>query len=156
MRGNGRELVFTEQPLHLCTWTLSWSFEAHDLNHMRQRHNRAINPDSLGYFCMAVCPPCVICAHLKSERRGLTVWKGLSGTEESQRTVCFHESAWICESAESFVLCCFGFFWCGSFIMGQGFEETLWLYVIVYVTACVVSHFASSSGSTGHRSVTGW
>lgn len=120
MRGNGCELVFTEQPLHLCTWTLSWSFEAHDLNHMRQRHNRAINPDSLGYFCMAVCPPCVIWAHLKSERRGLTVWKGLSGTEESQRTVCFHESAWICESAESFVLCCFGGFFMRLIHHGSG------------------------------------
>lgn len=156
MRGNGRELVFTEQPLHLCTWTLSWSFGAHDLNHMRQRHSRAINPDSLSAIFACLSSLYNLCAFKKWEKRpdSLKGFVGYRGITAHSLLPWERMNLWV--SWEFCFMLFFGFFWCGSFIMGQGFEETLWLYVIVYVTACVVSHFASSSGSTGHRSVTGW
>lgn len=60
-------------------------FEADDFNHMR----RAINPDWLSYFYVAVCPP------LKSEKRGLRAWKGLQGAEESQQTVGECVNLWV-------------------------------------------------------------
>lgn len=92
---------------------------------------------------MAVLPSCRMCVYSKSEQN----LEGLSpdGTKASRvrrnHGAAFfqresHKLMWVYESVSQL-----RGFWCGSFIMGQGFDQTLWPYVTAYITVFVASHF---------------